>query len=549
MLKTKYVLSALSFLVAMTMATSAFAQVTFTVGSSIESRARMNGQTELAGGITLTRASGSTTAIGEGSVTINFGTTITNSVGTRAGIGDDVPANTIGVEICGTLGQEGMTGNVARSGSTLTITVDGITCGDGTVIDVSGVRLAIAGQGLSDVSANITSSGEVRLASGSNEVTVIDNIVDELTDRGVTADKVTLIRHTALPEDEEYFKLMIAENAVDSFEDAQINLDFSGLGTGMSIVLDAWVTTTAGLRTLAATELVTSGCQPVAADAVVPTDHPNGRCVLTNSQLAFSGGDMSDMRNVTVNSMNTEAVVLTSGLGSSIADADDATDGIQVDIGGTNYNVSGGSLSDSAVNVIVVRGKITVDTRPPPPAVALPLGDVNIMATADVGPIGRATCIGSQALCTEVPRFASEESHAVTVIDVTSDQTMLRIPFAAVIGDSWDTGIAIANTNTDSDQMGGITFNFFQGGESMDPFTPDGSTVGNGLNDDGMLEAGGTYSVQLSDVLEAAGHPASFSGYVEITTDFTNAKGFVFLSSFAGGAWGAAGAVDDITDE
>ena len=61
---------------------------------------------------------------------------------------------------------------------------------------MSGVRLAIAGQGLTGVAANITSSGDVRLGSGANEVTVINSIVDELVDGGVTAGAVTLIRHT-----------------------------------------------------------------------------------------------------------------------------------------------------------------------------------------------------------------------------------------------------------------------------------------------------------------------------------------------------------------
>ena len=59
MLKTKYALSAFCMLVAMTMATSAFAQGVFSVSSSIEPRARMNGQTEAAaGGITLSLESG-----------------------------------------------------------------------------------------------------------------------------------------------------------------------------------------------------------------------------------------------------------------------------------------------------------------------------------------------------------------------------------------------------------------------------------------------------------------------------------------------------------
>ena len=56
MLKTKYALSALGLLVAMTMATDALAQGVFSVSSSIVPRARANGHTELAGGVTLARA-------------------------------------------------------------------------------------------------------------------------------------------------------------------------------------------------------------------------------------------------------------------------------------------------------------------------------------------------------------------------------------------------------------------------------------------------------------------------------------------------------------
>ncbi len=547
MLKTKYVLSALSLLAAMTIATSAFAQATFTVASSIEPRARMNGQTELAGSIGLTLASGTiAAAANNGSVMIDYGTTITNS-------GSET------VSVCGTAATALRTGQVTVSGSTITIQVtDADTCtAVGNRIDVSGVRVAIAGQGLSDVQANITSSGGVQLAAGANEVTVINSIVDELVDSGVTAgEKITLIRHTAAPSDEAYFKLLIEENAVDSFGDmAELNLDFSGIGSGMSVTIDAWVAAKEDLDDLEPTSLILNDCGAATDDATTMVDETRD-CVATNGQLALVGGAMEDdVLEQTLTSQSTEAVVKM-GFGTALNgfDSDDATEGVQID--GLDENgdaivltdITTGSLDPNKVDVVVIRGSIRVTTRGPG-AVSLPLGDVNIAATVDVGPIGPATYARTFRGTRLARRFASDPSHAVKVIDVTSDQTMLRIPFAAVIGDSWDTGIAIANTNTASDQMGAITFNFFAGDAEMDPYTTMGGSPGSGLNDDGMLEAGGTYAVQLSDVLEAAGHDAAYSGYVEITTDFTDAKGFVFLSSFAGGAWGAAGAIDDITDE
>ena len=77
MLKTKYALSALGLLVAMTMATDALAQGVFSVSSSIVPRARANGHTELAGGVTLARAASPTGDAG-GTVTIDYGVAITN---------------------------------------------------------------------------------------------------------------------------------------------------------------------------------------------------------------------------------------------------------------------------------------------------------------------------------------------------------------------------------------------------------------------------------------------------------------------------------------
>ena len=104
--------------------------------------------------------------------------------------------------------------------------------------------------------ATVSSTGGVRLPSGSNQVSVINSIVDELVNDGVTAETLTLIRHTGSPESGEYFKLLIEENAVDSFADAALDLDFSGIGTGMTVTLDAWVTTKEELDNLKPIEFV-----------------------------------------------------------------------------------------------------------------------------------------------------------------------------------------------------------------------------------------------------------------------------------------------------
>ena len=47
-------------------------------------------------------------------------------------------------------------------------------------IDADGVRLSLAGSGQDSIVAAISSTGDVRLPGGSNQVTVISKVVDEL---------------------------------------------------------------------------------------------------------------------------------------------------------------------------------------------------------------------------------------------------------------------------------------------------------------------------------------------------------------------------------
>ena len=69
--------------------------------------------------------------------------------------------------------------------------------------------------------------------------------MDELTDAGVTAKALEVTRHTGVPVGgaSAQFHLVIEENTNDSFEGAEINLEFSGLPEDVTVTLDAWVAT------------------------------------------------------------------------------------------------------------------------------------------------------------------------------------------------------------------------------------------------------------------------------------------------------------------
>ena len=451
----------------------------------------------------------------------------TNAVAVE--VGGEQPANTIAVAICGEVGTGGDDGNTSVSGTTITVTVADNDCTVNEAIDVSGVRLGIAGSGLTEVSASISASGDIRLGGGANDVPVIRQIVDELADDGVTAEKLTVIRHTgaAAPpaKNGEYFKLLIEENAVDSFADTVLELDFDGIEPGMTVTLDAWVSTKADLKDLEPTAFVL-----VAEDNDVDGDETEDNN-LENDQLAFEGGDDSDSLAMTVTAENSSVGVLM-GLGNRFLNEDGElvndpdTDGLD------ERMIMGGSLT-AAVDVVVIRGSIAYDkVATSKTKVSFPLDDLDMTATVTVGPVGSAKLPRSGGE-RRTPRFASDPSAPVTVIDVTSDQTTLSLPYALAT-QGFDTGIAISNMNVDDDQEGAITFMLYQNGDEPIEYTTDANSPGRGLHaDDGSLHAGATYAVLLTEILAAAEVEGGFSGYVMITTDFTGADGLAYISDWA----------------
>ena len=425
----------------------------------------------------------------------------------------------------GTPGTGGDEGTAIISGTSITITVADNDCSPSDALDVSGVRLGIAGSGLSEVNASISADGELRLGGNANDVPVIRTIVDELEDGDVKAEVLTVIRHTGDPaippsKNGEYFKLLIEENAQDSFDGTVLELDFAGLEPGMTLTLDAWVSTKADLSKLKPTAFV------LVVDDETPTPWTRAQATcLTNAQLAFEGGDDRDSIAPTVTSTST-SVGLLMGLGNAAPQvfAADDTD-METPINDPDTDdidesmIMGGSLT-AGVDVIVVRGTIAYDKGATSKTkVEFPLDDLDITVSVDVGPVGSAKLPRSGGE-RRTPRFASDPTTPITVIGVTSDQTTLVAPYALSNG-VFDTGFAISNMNTGDDQSGTITFMLFQTGE--DPVEYETSDE---------LDAGGTMAILLSEILLESG-VETFQGYVEITTDFTGADGIAYISDWA----------------
>ena len=495
-MKARFAFSALVFLVAMTMATGAFAQQgIFTLSAGSEARGRSNGHAEEAGGITLFLANGALTSASEGKVVIDYGVPITNELGEKPQpiSGVDQPDPFIGVTICGGNRVDGIA--LAEVDDTeITITINGTqvstcsTAGAGGSINVDGVLLSLVGSGATEVMATVSVSGDVRLGGANgNRATVIDSVVDPLTDADVkVGQKLTLIRHSGDPADatKTQFHLVITEPHNDSFDGGRLELSFSGIPEDVELVaLDAWVTSK------------TNFDRPSTHADKVKTDDPRNQIPIGSPTQKTATADDDD-----------EVVVYLSGL---TYDDDPETD---------EPEVAAGSLDDKR-DVVVVRGSIKgADDED-----LLPI-DLDIQVTVDLGPIGDDDDDDGH-----VPRFDSDKTTAMTVIESTPSRTTLKVPYVLSNG-TFDTGIAVSNMSTGSSaQPGPITFDFYVGGTKMTHATSAGSP-GSGLNESGMLMPGGTYSALLSQLFP--GNPGG--GYLIITTDFTAGDGNVFISDFAG---------------
>ena len=138
-------------------------------------------------------------------------------------------------------------------------------------------------------------------------------------------------------------------------------------------------------------------------------------------------------------------------------------------------------------------------------------------ATVNLGPIGALK--PKEGDDVKIPRFASNKTAEMTVIESTSATTTFLVPYAVLTGapGGYDTGFSIANTTSGSTaQSGSVTFSF-PGDSTLEEF------------ESGMVGPGENLTMLLS---EAIGATTSYSGQVMITVNFTDAEGVAFVSNF-----------------
>jgi hypothetical protein len=175
-----------------------------------------------------------------------------------------------------------------------------------------------------------------------------------------------------------------------------------------------------------------------------------------------------------------------------------------------------------------------------------------ISVTATLVPIGVATnndtavALGLPTSVAGYPTFTQLDVGPVTVVNIVAASTTLLIPLAEVQA-PFDTGISIANTNTDPFGLGGggatpsagtLRFDFFPStatGAGTACFLQTSATArpGVGIASDGTVPSGATYLALLSQILPVSNCAAGpFFGYIFVTANFLNAHGQATITDF-----------------
>jgi len=207
---------------------------------------------------------------------------------------------------------------------------------------------------------------------------------------------------------------------------------------------------------------------------------------------------------------------------------------------------AGGAPSLTATDTVEVDAAVTANTT----AAVTTAGAISVTAT--MYPIGvstnndTATALGLPTTASGYPTFTQLDVGPVTVVNIVAASTTLLIPLAEKVG-PFDTGISIANTNTDPFGAGGggatpsagtLRFDFFPStatgaGTACFLQTSATSRPGVGIASDGTVPSGATYLALLSQLLPLSNCAAGdFFGYIFVTANFLNAHGQATVSDF-----------------
>jgi len=473
---------------------AAFAQATFTVGSTPVTAVVATGQTEKAGDVTFTLIPGSASVV-VGSITVIYGgglplTSAVSATGIRISACSGVFV-AVGNAACPTVDAT----SVVASGQ-VRILLPAVAAGTGS-FTLSGVRVNVSGSGLSNLSAALSATGN-GFVSGQNSVIVINAISAGIA--SVTTKSVPSL-------------ISVAANSVAN----QIFVK-----EGFNNVFGVQATTDTTQTQSPMVRILLSGAIPAGVKVQFPLAATSLKSDGKTRGIAnWYASDSKGVALATADAAFTSASTTLSIYYTLTSDSDPNDQ--ETLVIGDNTTAAGTGL---------VISNATPTT---------PLTASTVYVQASLAPIGGTTA---------TPRYTELEYPATSLpslFTTAGSVTYLLIPYASA-GGNWDTGIAISNTSTDGlgsvtgviPNGGTVSFTVFQAQTATaaaKSYTVLASAIptGAGLDSTGNLQSGSTFTVLLSNILKAVTPtaPTTFDGYIVVTCNFTNAHGQYVIGTFS----------------
>ena len=173
-------------------------------------------------------------------------------------------------------------------------------------------------------------------------------------------------------------------------------------------------------------------------------------------------------------------------------------------------------------------------TAESPAEVELPVVEESVRVMATMAPEEVETPAGDSEY------FDKKFIPAGGAVAFTFDPATCTLFFPLVISKDFlllDTAFAIANPSafTTTALSGALIFTLFPNDGEMMEYETSAGSPGGGLDEDGVLLAGKTYTVLASEILKAATEDFSgdFQGHIYVRADFTGCRGLGWVTDFA----------------
>ena len=203
---------------------------------------------------------------------------------------------------------------------------------------------------------------------------------------------------------------------------------------------------------------------------------------------------------------------------------------------GDKLNITVGFSGDgpNAASTETLKLMFDLDARSSVKDIMLPLDEGKVEVWVTMAPTEKPTPVMAG---TEYFAVNYMPADGVVAFTIAPASCTLLFPYAASLMGDWDTGIAIANPSAFTTPLSGsITFTLFPNDADMVEYPTNDLSPGMGLDPDGFLPAGNTYTVLLSDILDSADFSGDFIGHFYVKTDFTGCRGMAYVTDFQSGA-------------